>query len=55
MCLSKACPKCGGDFFYEKYSDGDSALVCLQCGYTFPVTTRLVGTTQVKEASNGGD
>lgn len=33
MCLSRACPRCGGDLFYEDYLDGDKGWECLQCGY----------------------
>ncbi len=33
MCLSKRCPKCGGDLFQEE-EDGIIIFECLQCGHT---------------------
>ena len=34
MCLSKQCPRCGGDLFREQYPDDDTSFECLQCGWT---------------------
>lgn len=60
MCLSKRCPKCNGDLFYEAYPGEDSSLVCLQCGWSLPMNSGLLRTGKtvstpvaVKEVHHG--
>ena len=44
----KACPKCGGDVYEERYLE-DAEIKCLQCGYVLPAV-RAMALKQVPAA-----